>query len=1244
MKKRQIVFLGTLFTISLIVFFNVPKVGNREEGSVYKEPISEKKKTIKSRSQSPTGFVEYFNRIATREGQEYLPNYRFKEFNKALNSSVASSSRKTSTITAVTSRGPGNVGGRTRAIVIDPDDNTNSTWLAGSSSGGIWKTTDKGKSWENMTPDLPNLSTNSMAMAPSNHDVIYAGTGEIFAGNTSFVRGNGIFKSTQRGILGSWTQLISTVNDRTFESVNRIIVDPNSEDVVVICTNTGIYKSIDGGATWDEKLSSNTEIQDLKYVSGDFSIQFAALNSIGIYKSTDGGDTWDNSSQGIGSGERFELAVAPSDVNILYASTYNSNDETIIYRSKDQGASWLLLDFAEDAEDDGNYLGEQGWYDNAIAVNPYDPDEIYVGGVYIGKYSVTGPEAVSEASFLGVDLESVNFLSFVNFSQNFFGGALAIGDGDDASSEFFNVEIRFGAGLTQKAHRFTVPEDGGSTNNGGAGVPDGDYAYQDYIDVPFEVWDTDSDRQLMISFRDNQRDGGFNLNVRDDANDPDLLTAREYLFISNITYAESASSDITTAGGHLSKNMYFFWPILADGETWDSSNLPTGLMRIKYGSLSTIEAFPTIVSDPRGTYGGKSNNLHADHHNLTIIPTDVQNEEFIIVNGNDGGLGISEDKGESWEQLLDGYITTQFYGADKKPKEQVYFGGMQDNGSWRSEDEEDASVTSEYTEMIGGDGFEVIWHAQDPDKLIGGSQNGGFRRSITGGATRSEWTDATNGLDDDSPFISRLSSSRTHPDVVFAIQNTGVAKSRSFGDNWSLTPISVEEGWTNANNDGPIAYSSFDVEVSLSNHNIVWAGAAMFRESLKVFVSADEGKSFSAVPSYEGGSDFISGIATHPFEDSTAYILFSFPESTKIIRTKDLGQTWEDISGFEGNTESDNGFPDVIVHSLLVLPQSPETLWAGTEIGLFQSTDDGETWSYADIGLPAVSIWSMKVVDDEVVLGTHGRGIWTVTMSDLLVSQSLIGEADYQGSLKVSLDVDYTADFDKVDLYLDKTVVKTFTNVTAGSEEIEIDLDPTDKESIEIYMVTTSGDQSYRSAKQFIEPEFEPTLFSVKPGGADPSQVDVVLILDELYDELEIVLNDKVVKSLGAITETGELKVSIDVEESGQQEVYAVGYLGDFSFESSTKKTTVSVLSIQDLANRFEIYPNPASNLVNVNLNDESLKIQELELFNLSGMKVRSWSVLKQNMTIDLSAFETGVYLLKVRTVEGSFTSRIIKL
>ncbi len=198
------------------------------------------------------------------------------------------------------------------------------------------------------------------------------------------------------------------------------------------------------------------------------------------------------------------------------------------------------------------------------------------------------------------------------------------------------------------------------------------------------------------------------------------------------------------------------------------------------------------VSDAYREHGGSNNynqsfgfgttkipGLHPDHHNLTMIPSD-DGENFRIVDGNDGGVAVSEDKGVSFTQKPNNYITTQFYGVAKHPTANEYIGGLQDNGTWQSKSNEDASSASNYYYRIGGDGFECLWHPTEPNKILGSGYYNDIRRSTDGGQF---WSTVQGITEEDGPFITRLSHSPQNPDVVFAVGNRGVYKSTDFGAN-----------------------------------------------------------------------------------------------------------------------------------------------------------------------------------------------------------------------------------------------------------------------------------------------------------------------------------------------------------------------------------------------------------------------------------------------------------------------------
>jgi photosystem II stability/assembly factor-like uncharacterized protein len=337
---------------------------------------------------SPEQFFLYHRGIRTQEGMDgptYEDNYQLKELARAKAASKKSFIARTKAGNGVIEykeRGPANVPGRTRGLIVDPDDLTQRTWYAGSVSGGIWKTTNGGTTWEWLTPDFPNLATTVLVMAESNHNIIYAGTGEGF-GSFEQVRGHGIFKSINRG--ATWQFLSSTSE---MQEINRIVINPTNANLVVAASNSGIYHSQDGGISWTKVY--NGLVQDLRTTPGNFNVQYATRNSVGVIKSSDGGVTWAASNTGINTNGRIEIDISPVKTDRIFASSQGtlSGTQSDLYVSDDGGATWVLINLSL-ANKSLDYLSEQGWYDNTIACDPFDKDVVYVGGIGLYKVKLT---------------------------------------------------------------------------------------------------------------------------------------------------------------------------------------------------------------------------------------------------------------------------------------------------------------------------------------------------------------------------------------------------------------------------------------------------------------------------------------------------------------------------------------------------------------------------------------------------------------------------------------------------------------------------------------------------------------------------------------------------------------------------------------------------------------------------------------------------------------------------------------
>ncbi len=250
-------------------------------------------------------------------------------------------------------------GGRTRGASGVPSQPN--VFYIGVCDGGVWKTTDYGRTWKPIFDKEPTGSIGTVAVAPSDPNIVYVGSGEGLHRPDLSV-GDGVYKSTNAG--KTWTHL----GLREGQQISQIAVDPRNPERLFVAVaghpygpnpERGIYRSTDGGKTFQKVLykSENIGANDVQIDPSDPNTVYATLwearegpwenaawngTGGGIYKSTDGGNTWQELSKGLPAGIiQAYIAVAPSDPNRLYASV--ADDHTVgIYRSDDAGATWTL--------------------------------------------------------------------------------------------------------------------------------------------------------------------------------------------------------------------------------------------------------------------------------------------------------------------------------------------------------------------------------------------------------------------------------------------------------------------------------------------------------------------------------------------------------------------------------------------------------------------------------------------------------------------------------------------------------------------------------------------------------------------------------------------------------------------------------------------------------------------------------------------------------------------------------------
>ncbi|GAB4286581.1 MAG: hypothetical protein Kow0098_01950 [Ignavibacteriaceae bacterium] len=288
--------------------------------------------------------------------------------------------------------GPAMMSGRIADIVINPEDQ--SEWYVAVGSGGVWKTTNAGTTFEPLFDNQSSYSIGCLTLDPQNPAVVWAGTGENVGGR-HVGYGDGIYKSSDGG--KSWKNM----GLKESQHISKIIVHPENSDIIWVAAQgplwnkggeRGVYKSTDGGNTWkkvlgDEEWTGATDLvidprnPDVLYAATwqrhrNVAVYLGGGPGSGIHRSTDGGETWEKLTKGLPSSDmgKIGLAVSPQNPDVIYAAIELDRRKGGIYRSENRGASWEKRSETVSGGTGPHYYQE-------LYASPHKFDRIYLADV-----------------------------------------------------------------------------------------------------------------------------------------------------------------------------------------------------------------------------------------------------------------------------------------------------------------------------------------------------------------------------------------------------------------------------------------------------------------------------------------------------------------------------------------------------------------------------------------------------------------------------------------------------------------------------------------------------------------------------------------------------------------------------------------------------------------------------------------------------------------------------------------------
>lgn len=759
---------------------------------------------------------------------------------------------------------------------------------------------------------------------------------------------------------------------------------------------------------------------------GEASTIYVAAAAGGLWKTINNGTTWKQIFQGGKTAAVGDVAIAPSDPNVIYVGMGEPHSRNSIswgdgvYRSTDGGESWRHLGL------------EYTFHIGRIVVDPRDPDIVYVAALGNLWSKTKGDRGLYKRVRSETGQLTWKKLKGFDDGTGFY----------DVILDPENPDVVY-ATSWERDRKPWVFLSGGGPNNG--------------------IWKSTDAGQTWIRLEGNglppsEQNGKISLDIY--PQDTSTIYARIENFADDPNASQPDSAQVARmarAGrGRMSTpNMNGTYRSTDSGQSWQRVDRVNGRpfyycqLRVDPNDADTIylidsslykmdveEALKWVDNyesggQQRGPGGGGeargvvniTGSHHVDFHAMWIDPT---NSNHLVV-GSDGGVSVSWDQGETWD-FCDNLALGQFYAVtyDMAQPYNVY-GGLQDNGTWGGPHAtifQSGILNRDWYFYVGGDGFHVQVDPEDPDLVLYAESQGGritrFNRAtgqsqmIQPRAPRRQMPDLTerqrqfmmsggmgqpNIVPEPEPgtmyrfnWSSPIILSPHNPKTVYFGGNV-LFKSVNRGETWSV----VSPDLTTADTTKINARNRGDMPTGAENHctiitigesplvpGLIWVGT----DDGLVHLTRDGGVNWTEVTGNLQGvpaNTWVSRVRPSGHEVGRAYVTFDghrFGDiTTYVFRTDDFGQSWKRLGG---------GLPtDDPAYVITEDPVNPNLVYLGTEWGVYVSLDTGESWSPFSNNLPVAPVHDLVVHprDRDLIIATHGLSLWV--MDDVSGLQSL---------------------------------------------------------------------------------------------------------------------------------------------------------------------------------------------------------------------------------------------------------------